>query len=1112
MKTFKKIIAVFLCVVMAAACVPITAYAKKTDEPAKTEANIVLFGYFNNYTQDEADLYFEQNLSSIMKIIDGSNGRSFKNYIKTISYGKLEIENIFPQYDGTSVKPVKIDVSEDAAKQRNYDVSVIDALVKGMPAIADKTVDRDGDGYVDNVMLVVMSSSSDATSGSTLVAHKGDYTGSSKINGKSIGMFNMFGSYRLLNEKYGLVCHEFLHTLGYADLYKSSGTQSPVYNWSIMGGPSAYPQYPLAYERMYFTNWLSIDEVTESQSLTLDTQSNPDGNQAYIIKSPFSDREIFVVEYRERPNRYVAGDEDSLDYSIGGSGVIVYRVNLNVDGLSNLGSENGIYVFRPQDGQPGYSQTETAALYNAYLPYDSYDGKRSSVGSSDMSATLSDGALTYDNGSNSGIVISNVKLSADKKQATLDVTVPQKEDYDLWESVNFKNEASGYDKNIVLQSCNNNIYSVAYENNKIYSKKYDGTSWSVYAPEISAKYASNVSMAENNGVLYLAFFAYENNKDCLNVYKFDIAKDTSWTLLKSDTSIMNSGVSLGVANGKTYIAYSGAGDWTGYPLMVGEVTDNGVTAEQTGISESFTLPRVTEYNGEVIVAYKNSSNTVCVGKYANGGFVQMHSVTIGYGNYALANINSKLYLALTGDDTKVLEYDGAWNESSISSLSSNEVGFTSVGNNVYLLASSQSGGKYGVYYYENGTFTQSGENVDTYSINVNAASIANTIYTGYVHQGENYQYDIFVKRKAVKSSSSDLPAETVDKSALEYALAIAEQHLSEDYSDETIAALKGIYQKNKALLEDNATQKQIDDATAEILESIANLKPYFYGKAGGGYGKCTVKLNGVEQTTNSFVALYGDVITLSATENAGCSFVGWYDNVSNRYVSTSKEYSFKACSNFNISAVCTVDLSATLTFANNSGWIAAKKTLTVSQWKNITDISSLLPSVPYSYGYSNGRWVYDNDDVLARLRNGENVTLVPTYDSDNTSMPELPSFKDDPVLELYYRLDSDKNVGSFVMAVGADSNIKIESVGFAVYYAKAEQFDPADFDLRLNNKTTASSFNTEKLEDYYILNINKLSTTYNWAVRGYISYVADDGSLKTVYSNQINLVNRLQVY
>lgn len=48
-------------------------------------------------------------------------------------------------------------------------------------------------------------------------------------------------------------------------------------------------------------------------------------------------------------------------------------------------------------------------------------------------------------------------------------------------------------------------------------------------------------------------------------------------------------------------------------------------------------------------------------------------------------------------------------------------------------------------------------------------------------------------------------------------------------------------------------------------------------------------------------------------------------------------------------------------------------TKTVDEWNVITSIDDLLPEVPYRYGYSNGRWVYDNDEVLAKLRAGEGV-------------------------------------------------------------------------------------------------------------------------------------------
>ena len=41
--------------------------------------------------------------------------------------------------------------------------------------------------------------------------------------------------------------------------------------------------------------------------------------------------------------------------------------------------------------------------------------------------------------------------------------------------------------------------------------------------------------------------------------------------------------------------------------------------------------------------------------------------------------------------------------------------------------------------------------------------------------------------------------------------------------------------------------------------------------------------------------------------------------------------------------------------------------------------------------------------------------------------------------------------------------------------------------------------------------MNKMTSKYNWAARGYVSYYDANGNLKTVYSNQVNIVNREQV-
>ena len=88
------------------------------------------------------------------------------------------------------------------------------------------------------------------------------------------------------------------------------------------------------------------------------------------------------------------------------------------------------------------------------------------------------------------------------------------------------------------------------------------------------------------------------------------------------------------------------------------------------------------------------------------------------------------------------------------------------------------------------------------------------------------------------------------------------------------------------------------------------------------------------------------------------------------------------------------------------------------------------------------------------------------------------------MLDLYYKLDEKNNVGSFVMAAGWPDYLDIQSVGVAFYYKDAADFDPTDFTLLLNNKMLASNFNTDSLEETYVVNIKKLSNRYNWAARG----------------------------
>lgn len=330
-----------------------------------------------------------------------------------------------------------------------------------------------------------------------------------------------------------------------------------------------------------------------------------------------------------------------------------------------------------------------------------------------------------------------------------------------------------------------------------------------------------------------------------------------------------------------------------------------------------------------------------------------------------------------------------------------------------------------------------------------------------------------------------------DSSALQAALSFANTLEEKDYSASTYEILKELLDECNYYNFDNLylTQSDIDSLTSDILTAVYNLKAYFKVDLSSPNGNMNIEyaepdfsnddnspielpyLDDEEVSVDNAVysLLYGTRVTVYVTPKERYSFVGWYDTTNNRYLSRNSQYSFKLDSNVNLKAVIVPDGSATLTFSNYSNWIAGTVTKTTLEWAEITTINDLLPDVPYRYGYSNGRWVYDESDVIAKLQAGEDVTIGAEYDNDNTSLPTPRTATDKPELDLYYSFDEDNSVGSFVMAAGFPENIQVESIGMAFYYRSASVFDPTDnFTLLLNNKMLVSRFNVEEPDDIYI--------------------------------------------
>lgn len=712
-------------------------YGASKNKQTTNFANVVLFAHFQGDTEGKDFFADQTNRDAIMKIYDGDHGRSFTNYMKTISYDQFQVHNIFPQDTGTSIESVELPITEEQASADICDTTIIDAVIKEVPALKNKTIDYDNDGYIDNLTIILRGGSLPSERSSSLTSHKSDYPGEATWSNKDIGAYNMLNTYFLIEhstlpQSSGVVAHEFLHTLGYPDLYTETGESYPVYVWDIMGHASQYLQYPLAYLRMHFTDWIDIETVTSDTSgLTLHTQDNAKGNQAYIIQSPLNEHEVFVVEFRKKATGASYVDEDTIDSRIGGSGLIVYRVDTTVTQLSNHYGETGIYVFRPQSGQMGYDANDSICVQRAFL---SKESGRTSIGSADLSKGLTDGALTYSDGSNSGIIISNVS-SAEGDSMTFDVTIPDAGAIDTWNNTGFADNGSG-NKNVALAADGNTQYMIGCADGKFSLHQYNGTAWTQLgaSPAFSeADTPTTMSLFFHNGTLYLGYDRMAKSEFVLKKYN---ASAKTWTEVTTISDVVY-GFDTRTIGGELYIATAGSASAKLHKLESDKFTSLG-----TYFDDYCGQPRIADINGTIYVSVRDASETniIQVYQYASSAFTKVSNDTImnSY-TYDMEVLDNKLYISAADPSTKKLKmysYDGAnWDSGNTSDIDYFSPVLVNSQGNLYVLVSPSDGDGYTqVYSYdaEAKEFTLEGINVDSEANNLHLTSSDSNLYVCYV--------------------------------------------------------------------------------------------------------------------------------------------------------------------------------------------------------------------------------------------------------------------------------------------------------------------------------------------------------------------------------------------
>lgn len=539
-------------------------------KPAGNTANLVLVCRFNG---DSSDTYNSTSMTpsktwweSLMNAFNAEDSTGeFKRYVGAASNGKVDVDSVFPQNSNGTLEYLDIDMNQSDYEGAPTDAQLFDSISRAFAAkygsydMTQANIDSDTT-TIDNVMVVMQTGSGD-----TFTSHQGEGSsiGGCKLNGINVGSYEVIPSSRVggvIGSLDAVPAHEYLHTYDALDLYRkvpANSSEKPAAYWDIMA--SASPTLlPLAVtsEDMGFGTINLVDAGEHN----LGTYG--ESNHAVAFKSPLNDNEYFVAEYRQgdltASNGYVAdkrlGNKGGFDMSKSKDGVVVYRVNPKYGTFERGGDGTGntvndyLYVFRPND------TTATHAGGDSLGTVESANLKAgSSIGSSDMSKGISDGALCYSDGSNSGIVLKVV--SAGNGSAKISIEKPDYDSLGLWNAVNGGNAtiaAAGVTK-VQTAAVNGRVYGLAtgYKLTKLYELK-DGAWNLVYSMNLSdssiATDGKRLVLAglDGNGFVHTEQWVdgENNSQSDISGYKLKSTRLSSYNGRISLTSVTEDGTSV----------------------------------------------------------------------------------------------------------------------------------------------------------------------------------------------------------------------------------------------------------------------------------------------------------------------------------------------------------------------------------------------------------------------------------------------------------------------------------------------------------------------------------------------------------------------------------------
>ena len=348
---------------------------------------------------------------------NAEDGPSMKHYFNEVSYELLTVNTIhypicdddsnlsyqdgyprsyYQPYNSVTNPSGYSNDNERTQREHTLLQNAISFIASEVPE--DLDIDANDDGYVDNVTFLVYGAPGGWAD--LLWPHRWVlYTVDSYIHDKRVWDYN----FNLASGPYfsvGTLCHEFAHSLGAPDLYHYWDDSAPVAvgGWDLMDATTDIPQWPSAYIKYRYFDWIELIDASGGGTFTLNPLGMPDNN-AYRLDSS-NPNEYFVIEYRTQEGMYDV-------YAPGNDqGIVIYRVNNLYNGQGNAnGPPDELYVYRT-----GGTLTSSGSFGGAV--FSEGTGQTQFNDTTDPSAFLSDGSM-------SGINIVNIGEAGETIEFTI---------------------------------------------------------------------------------------------------------------------------------------------------------------------------------------------------------------------------------------------------------------------------------------------------------------------------------------------------------------------------------------------------------------------------------------------------------------------------------------------------------------------------------------------------------------------------------------------------------------------------------------------------------------------------------------------------------------------